>query len=112
MGIAHNFAASENDRASVMDYPHPLIELNKGQVDISNAYATGIGAWDKYTIAYGYQDFASDVDEAGALLGLVNNAIDAGFCISQTPMRVFPKELRQMVTCGTMAPMLSLSSHG
>ena len=27
LGIAHNFAASTSDRASVMDYPHPLVNL-------------------------------------------------------------------------------------
>ena len=27
LGFAHNFAASMNDRASVMDYPHPLVLL-------------------------------------------------------------------------------------
>ena len=26
LGLAHNFAASTNDRSSVMDYPHPLVE--------------------------------------------------------------------------------------
>jgi len=29
LGISHNFAASVNNRASVMDYPHPLIEIMK-----------------------------------------------------------------------------------
>jgi hypothetical protein len=27
LGLAHNFAASADGRASVMDYPHPLIRL-------------------------------------------------------------------------------------
>ncbi|WDD98310.1 zinc-dependent metalloprotease [Thalassomonas actiniarum] len=56
LGIAHNFAASSNNRASVMDYPHPDIKLKGGKVDLSQAYATDIGEWDKYVIAYGYGD--------------------------------------------------------
>jgi len=56
LGIAHNFAASGHDRASVMDYPHPLVELSTtGEgISLANAYATGMGVWDKQTIAYGY----------------------------------------------------------
>lgn len=58
LGLAHNFAASPNDRASVMDYPHPYIQLDEnGNVDLSNAYDDKIGAWDKTTITYGYSDF-------------------------------------------------------
>ena len=57
LGIAHNFAASANNRASVMDYPHPLIEIKNGQLNLSNAYTASIGAWDKLVIAYGYSEF-------------------------------------------------------
>ncbi|XOV93972.1 MAG: zinc-dependent metalloprotease [Bacteroidota bacterium] len=57
LGFAHNFAASINDRASVMDYPHPLVTMNNGEIDYSNAYARGIGSWDKVTVAYAYSDF-------------------------------------------------------
>ena len=57
LGLAHNFAASVNDRASVMDYPHPLVMLgDAGFANADSVYATGIGAWDKLTIAYGYAD--------------------------------------------------------
>ena len=35
LGFAHNFAASMNDRASVMDYPHPLVLLKDGKIDVS-----------------------------------------------------------------------------
>jgi hypothetical protein len=57
LGLAHNFAASVNDRASVMDYPHPLVQIKDNKIDLSNAYDNKIGAWDKVTIAYGYSDF-------------------------------------------------------
>ena len=36
LGLAHNFAASVRDRASVMDYPHPLVTLTpNGVLDLS-----------------------------------------------------------------------------
>lgn len=68
LGLAHNFAASTNDRSSVMDYPHPYIEIDdRGHTDFSQAYDINIGEWDIRTILYGYQDFADDVDEKEAL---------------------------------------------
>lgn len=91
LGIAHNFAASENKRASVMDYPHPLITLKKGKVDISEAYAKGIGEWDKYTIAFGYQDFRDTTNEAQALLNLVSNAKQSGYLYKSDPDARVPK---------------------
>jgi len=58
LGIAHNFAASTENRASVMDYPHPLVTLTtEGVISLNDAYDTGIGEWDKQVIAYGYSDF-------------------------------------------------------
>ncbi|WP_299947217.1 zinc-dependent metalloprotease [uncultured Microbulbifer sp.] len=56
LGLAHNFAASGGGRASVMDYPAPLVSLHGEQLRLSDAYATGIGAWDKLAIQYGYGD--------------------------------------------------------
>ncbi|NVJ50581.1 MAG: zinc-dependent metalloprotease [Gammaproteobacteria bacterium] len=70
LGIAHNFAASAQNRASVMDYPHPLIELDGEQMKFSSAYDLGIGAWDKQVVRYGYSDF-SNTDEAQALQAII-----------------------------------------
>ena len=57
IGLTHNFAASVSDRASVMDYPHPFIQINpNGEFDLSNAYGKAIGEWDKMAIRYGYED--------------------------------------------------------
>ena len=68
LGIAHNFAASPQDRASVMDYPHPLVTLTTdGTVSLENAYDTGLGEWDKQVIAYGYSDFGGMPSEADQL---------------------------------------------
>jgi hypothetical protein len=55
LGFAHNFAASTNGRASVMDYPHPKFSLKENKIDFSNAYDTKIGVWDKVTVAYFYK---------------------------------------------------------
>ncbi|GHA55462.1 zinc-dependent metalloprotease [Pontibacter akesuensis] len=66
LGIMHNYAANNN--ASVMDYPHPQVKLDRtGKIDLSKAYDTGIGAWDKATVTYGYQDFPEGTDEKKAL---------------------------------------------
>jgi hypothetical protein len=64
LGLAHNFAASVNDRASVMDYPHPLIfEKSDGSLDFSKAYDDKIGLWDKRAIMYGYMPVAENQPE-------------------------------------------------
>lgn len=68
LGLSHNFASSVNNRASVMDYPHPYITVGAGgELDFSNAYDVGIGDWDKRTITYGYMDFPNGTDEQEAL---------------------------------------------
>ena len=80
IGIAHNFAASFNDRASVMDYPHPLIMMDEnGNYDFSNAYDQKIGEWDKRTVLYGYQDFPEGTDEALALKRITDENLSLGF---------------------------------
>ena len=63
LGFAHNFAASTQARASVMDYPPPRIGLVDGKPDLSDAYAAGIGVWDKASVAWLYgapDDAAAD----------------------------------------------------
>lgn len=68
LGLQHNFAASMNGRASVMDYPSPYVKLTtNGDIDLSDAYATGIGEWDKIAIRYGYSQFAPGADEHAEL---------------------------------------------
>jgi hypothetical protein len=80
LGLAHNFAASVKSRSSVMDYPPPLIRLTgPGAPDLSQAYATGIGEWDKIAIAYGYQHFPPGTDEPKALDAILRNATQKGF---------------------------------
>src|SRR5947199_2555105 len=79
LGLQHNFAASTTNRASVMDYPAPLVKLGAdGLPDISDAYAEGIGAWDRVVIAYGYQDFPAGIDEGSALDRILGDAFKRG----------------------------------
>lgn len=78
LGLAHNFAASVDGRASVMDYPHPFIQQVGGAPNFDRAYDVGIGEWDKVSIAYGYQDFPDGVDEGAALEELLKEAHAAG----------------------------------
>ena len=79
LGLQHNFAASISNRASVMDYPAPLAKLGPdGLPDISEAYAKGIGEWDKVTVAYGYQDFPAGTNEPDALDKILSDAFKRG----------------------------------
>jgi hypothetical protein len=79
IGLEHNFAASADDRASVMDYPHPYVTLTEnGVVDLSDAYAVGIGAWDKQAIRWGYSDFPDDTDAAAARAELMKELLASG----------------------------------
>ena len=78
LGFAHNFIASTNGRTSVMDYPHPKFTLKDGEIDFSDAYDTKIGAWDKVTVAYSYQDFTEDKNESQELNTILENAFSSG----------------------------------
>ena len=78
LGFAHNFAASANNWASVMDYPHPYFELVGNQVGFSNPYDTGIGEWDKVTVAYAYSDFPTGTNEKEALNAILRKAQSDG----------------------------------
>lgn len=80
IGFEHNFAASTQDRSSVMDYPVPLIKIREDDsLDLGDAYGDAIGPWDKRTVLYAYQDFSDDVDADAARLAIMNETIAAGF---------------------------------
>lgn len=79
LGLAHNFAASTNDRASVMDYPHPKITITPDQkIELKNAYDDKIGLWDKRAIVYGYTEFANTQDEEAELNQILNETRNMG----------------------------------
>lgn len=80
LGFMHNFAASVNDRASVMDYPAPMAEVAAdGTVSLANAYDTGIGAWDIVTVKFSYSQFPESVDEREALNAILDEAYANGY---------------------------------
>ena len=73
LGLIHNFAGSANGRSTVMDYPHPQIDLRNSQLSLDNAYREGLGEWDLYAIAFGYGD-----STAAELTQLVSQAKQQG----------------------------------
>ena len=101
LGLMHNFSSSVNDLASVMDYPHPRPTLTEtgdsgefgnsdnssdsgtaeASITLDNAYGTGIGAWDKRAIIWGYQDFPDDYgkkEKQDALDEIMKETLDSG----------------------------------
>jgi hypothetical protein len=79
LGLMHNYSASTVNRSSVMDYPPPLVKLSAdGVPDLSDAYATGIGEWDKVSITWGYSDFAPGTDEHATLDKILIDAFGRG----------------------------------
>jgi len=80
IGFEHNFAASTQDRASVMDYPFPLVRFDEnGDLDFSAAYDDEIGSWDKRTVLYAYQDFGDGIDADAGRREIVEETIKLGY---------------------------------
>jgi Met-zincin/Domain of unknown function (DUF5117) len=79
LGLEHNYIASTQGRASVMDYPAPLVDVRPDDTfDLSNSYATGIGEWDKIAIRWGYSQFPDGTDEHQALNKIIADAAKRG----------------------------------
>ena len=74
LGFAHNYISSANNRSSVMDYPHPKIDLVNGKISIANAYSKNIGDWDKVSVEYAYRDFPNTKNENNELDKIINEA--------------------------------------
>ena len=80
LGFEHNFAASTQNRSSVMDYPFPLVKIrDDGSFDLSEAYDDKIGPWDVRTVLYAYQDFPQGVDANAERDKIMAETIAAGF---------------------------------
>ena len=80
LGFVHNFAASTyGDRASVMDYPAPLVKItDDGNLDLSDAYGVGIGEWDILSVKFAYSQFADGANDEAELDNLFNAAREEG----------------------------------
>ena len=74
LGFAHNYISSANNRSSVMDYPHPKIDLVDGEISIADAYSENIGDWDKVSVQYAYRDFPNTKNENNELDKIINEA--------------------------------------
>jgi hypothetical protein len=78
LGFTHNFAASSYGRASVMDYPAPMVEIKNGKLDLSNAYAAGIGEYDKFSVKYAYAEFPAGTNEKEELEKIIQRGVADG----------------------------------
>ena len=79
LGLMHNYTSSSENRASVMDYPHPQLMLNaNGEIDLRDAYTHEIGEWDKEAIRFGYSEFPAGTDQAKALDNILKETAKKG----------------------------------
>lgn len=81
LGFAHNFAASTyGGRASVMDYPAPLVRITpEGELDLSRAYASGVGEWDRHAVRWAYGEFPPGSDEAAELEKIFRSGLEKNY---------------------------------
>ncbi len=78
LGFNHNWNSSINDRASVMEYPTPRVRVTPdGTLDLSEAFAHGVGAYDDFMVRYGYTEFPPE-EEAAGLEAIIDEMRDAG----------------------------------
>lgn len=79
LGLMHNYSSSTVGRSSVMDYPAPLVAIDDSdQIDLSNAYDTKIGDWDKVSIDWGYREFPSGPGQRDSLNTILTKAFKSG----------------------------------
>lgn len=78
LGFSHNFAASSYNRGSVMDYPAPMVEIKNGKLDLSNAYAVGIGEFDSFSVKFAYAQFPAGADEKAELEKIIQKGVTDG----------------------------------
>jgi hypothetical protein len=89
LGFTHNFAASTYDgRASVMDYPAPLVGVTPaGELDVTGAYGVGVGSWDLASVRYAYSQFAPGADEDAELARIVAETVAAHTFVADADAR-------------------------
>ncbi|WKZ59417.1 MAG: zinc-dependent metalloprotease [Cyclobacteriaceae bacterium] len=78
IGLAHSYASSTENLASVMDYPHPIATIKDGKIDLSQSYDDKIGAWDKVAVTYGYAHFPEGTNEDVALEKILQDGSKQG----------------------------------
>lgn len=87
LGFTHNFSASAVNRNSVMDYPHPLVKISsENSLNLNDAYAIGLGDWDKISLKYSYGQFSNnEMQQLDSIL--VQSAADGHVFISDSDAR-------------------------
>ena len=76
IGLSHNYIASSQGRASVMDYPVPLITVDdKGNIDLRDSFRAGPGAWDTLAIRLGYTWYPDAAAEKAGLANIMKDGI-------------------------------------
>lgn len=79
IGLAHNFISSTQGRASVMDYPFPLVTVTaSNELDLSKAYAPMAGGWDSLAVRYGYTWYPNAEAERVGLAKIIAEGITRG----------------------------------
>lgn len=78
LGLSHAYSSSSENMASVMDYPHPMVNLVDGKIDTTKPYDDKIGTFDKVSITWGYQDFPQGTDEEKSLNDIIQNSLRDG----------------------------------
>lgn len=59
-----------------MDYPFPIISLNaRGEIDLSQAFSSGAGAWDTLTVRYGYTWYPTAEAETAGLDKIIKDGL-------------------------------------
>jgi Met-zincin/Domain of unknown function (DUF5117) len=74
LGLMHNWAATTFGWGSVMDYLAPHVEEKDGALDLSDAYPTDAGSYDRFVIRWGY----SPTEYRGQLDRMVRDAYAQG----------------------------------
>ena len=75
LGFPHNYMASTyGGRASVMDYPAPLVVLEDGVVKLDDAYGVGVGSYDILSVRWAYGHFPPE-ETAAALDAIMQDGL-------------------------------------
>lgn len=78
LGFPHNYIASTyGGRASVMDYPAPLVKIDGDRLDLSDAYGVGVGIYDELAVRWLYGEFPAD-EEKASLEAIVEESLRDG----------------------------------
>lgn len=65
MGFGHNFAASLNNRASVMEYPTPRVKVAGNNLDLTETFNGATGEYDAFMTRYAYTEFPPEKEKEG-----------------------------------------------